>query len=182
MAQLRQHGDLLAHALRGGLLVCGGTYDKRLLEQLAGFREDLWQSEDYDLHMRLALLEPRWHAVAKDLVLIRRHAQQRSRKVREVWIDALTALETNSSRFPAAAYPHVAFAATRAGSALYAAGAHEEAARAFRLAHRFGGVRYERALMTRLTRWVGALPAERLAAAYRRIVPQNWRARLQGSR
>jgi hypothetical protein len=181
IARLQQTGDLLAFALRGGMLAPSGTYRREVIERIGGYRADLWQSEDYDFHIRLALAQPAWTVVPNDLVLIRRHAGQRSRRVREVWTCAVDALETNAQRFPASAHADVARAATRAGSELFAAGAEAEAERAFTLAEQFGGPRYDRAVMQKLTGVVGALPAERIAALYRKLLPGSWRSRLQGS-
>lgn len=181
IAQLQRNCDLLAFALRGGMLAPAGTYRREVIEQIGGYRADLWQSEDYDFHIRLALAQPRWTVVPDDLVLIRRHNAQRSRRAREVWSCAVDALTNNAERFPASAYPHVARAATRAGSELFGAGAPTDAERAFGLAERFGGPRYDRAVMQKLTGVVGALPAERIAALYRKLLPGALRTRLQRS-
>jgi cellulose synthase/poly-beta-1,6-N-acetylglucosamine synthase-like glycosyltransferase len=178
IAQLQHNGDLLAFALRGGVLAPSGTYRREVIEGIGGYRADLWQSEDYDFHIRLALAQPKWAVLADDLVLIRRHAGQRSRRVREVWTCAVDALEANAARFPASAHAHVARAATRAGSELFAAGAEADAERAFHLAQQFGGPRYERGAMQKLTSMVGALPAEKIAALYRKLLPGAVRSRL----
>jgi glycosyltransferase involved in cell wall biosynthesis len=177
--RLATSGDLLAFALRGGLLAPAGTYRREVVERVGGYRADLWQSEDYDFHIRLALAHPTWKVVPDDLVLIRRHAEQRSRHKLEVWRCAVDSLESNADRFPASAYPHVAWAATRAGSELFAASAEADADRAFRLAERFGGPKYERAVMQKLTGIVGALSAEKIAAAYRKLLPAPFRMRMQ---
>lgn len=181
VSSLNRTRDLLGHALRGGLLGNAGTYRRELVQRIGGYRNDLWQSEDYDFHIRLALEQPAWTVLEEDLVLIRHHGRQRSRKVREVWSCAVDALEKLADEFPRAAFDDVAFAATRAGSALYASGAHEQAARAFALARRFGGARYNRRAMQRLTRLFGALPAEWLARTYRKLIPHALRARVQRS-
>jgi glycosyltransferase involved in cell wall biosynthesis len=179
IARLSESGDLLGFALRGGVLVPAGTYRRAAIEKIGGYRAALWQSEDYDFHIRLALSNPRWAVLPEDLVLIRRHAHQRSHAVREVWTSAVESLEFLEAQFPDTARSTVAQAATRAGSALFAADAHDEAARAFRLAERFGGARYDRALMQNLTRLLGALSAEKVAAFYRKLVPNTVRTRLQ---
>jgi hypothetical protein len=80
---------------------------------------------------------------------------------------------------PSSAAGTSARAATRAGSELFAAGAHADARRAFQLAARFGGPRYDRGAMQKLTGVVGALSAERIAALYRRLIPAPFRARAQ---
>ena len=179
VGRLQQTGDLLAFALRGGMLAPSGTYDVALVKRIGGYRADLWQSEDYDFHIRLALAQPRWAVVPEDLVFIRRHGQQRSRHVREVWTCAVDALERNAAALPARSHRHAARAATRAGSELFAIGAEAQAARAFALADRFGGARYDRGVMQTLTGIVGALPAEKIAAVYRKLVPSSFRSHLQ---
>jgi hypothetical protein len=178
VAELQRERNLLKFALRGGLLAPAGTYRRELVKRIGAYREDLWQSEDYDFHVRLALANPRWRVIDLDLVLIRRHADQRSRRVQEVWAGAVDALEHSSDRFPEQAHADVAHAATRAASKLFAAGAPSDAARAFRLANRFGGVRYDRAIMQKLARLVGASTAERMASWYRNLVPRAVRERL----
>jgi hypothetical protein len=179
IAQLETDCDLLKRALRGALLAPAGTYTRAAVERVGGYRADLWQSEDYDFHIRVALLSPKWAVVARDLVLIRRHPQQRSRSTQEVWSAALDSLEQLVDRIPPVARVHAAHAATRAGSQLFACGARAEAVRAFDLAKRFGGARYERSAMQRLTKVVGPARAERLAAWYRKLTPNALRKRLQ---
>lgn len=177
--RLQADNDLLKFALRGAVLAPAGTYTRSLVQQVGGYRAHLWQSEDYDFHIRVALLKPKFTVINQELVLIRRHPNQRSRLTREVWSSAIESLHLLAPRIPASAHPHAAYAATRAGSALFACGARTDATRAFGLAERFGGVRYERAGMQRLTRWFGATSAERLAAMYRTVVPNSLRTRLQ---
>jgi glycosyltransferase involved in cell wall biosynthesis len=179
--QLQRERDLLAFALRGGLLAPAGTYRREVVERIGGYRADLWQSEDYDFHIRLALASPSWIAVPEDLVLIRRHEQQRSRQALEVWSSAVDSLERNAPQIPQSAAVHVARAATRAGSELFANGAHNDARRAFQVAERFGGARYERAVMQTLTGLVGAFPAEQVAALYRKLIPARLRTHLHGA-
>jgi glycosyltransferase involved in cell wall biosynthesis len=181
IGRLERSGDLLDFSLRGGVLVPAGTYRRAAIDRIGGYRAEMWQSEDYDFHIRLALSKPRFRVIAKDLVLIRRHDNQRSLLTREVWASAIDALEYLEPKFPQRVHEGVAHAATRAGSALFAVGARGDAARAFRLAERFGGPRYERALMQNLTRVVGAMPAERLASLYRRIIPNALRSHVQRS-
>jgi glycosyltransferase involved in cell wall biosynthesis len=177
--RLQVDGDLLKFSLRGAVLAPAGTYTRSLVQQVGGYRPHLWQSEDYDFHIRMALLKPNFAVINQDLVLIRRHPNQRSRLVREVWSSAMESLNLVAPRIPAAAHPHAAYAATRAGSALFACGARTDAARAFALADRFGGVSYERSGMQRLTRLLGPVSAERVAAMYRTVVPNALRSRLQ---
>lgn len=178
IAQLQADGNLLRRALRGALLVPAGTYARALIERVGGYRSDLWQSEDYDFHIRIALTNPKWAVVNRDLVFIRRHPRQRSRITHDVWRGAIDSLEALADRMPARARVDAAHAATRAGSKLFACGARADAARAFVLAQRFGGARYDRRIMQRLTDLVGPLRAERLAAWYRTLTPGALRARL----
>lgn len=181
LAAVRGAADLLSLALRGGVLAPAGTYQRALVEQLGGYREELWQSEDYDFHIRLALARPQFRVITEDLVLIRRHERQRSRDTVAVWSCAAASLQHNAARLPADALADAARAATRAASHLFAAGAHADAEHAFRLAERFGGARYERALMQNLTRLVGPLSAEKLAAWYRKLLPRRLRMHVQRS-
>ena len=179
--RLLNGGDLLRFTLLNGVLPAAGTYARAALEAIGGYREDLWQSEDYDLHIRLALSGATWVVINEDLALIRRHGTQRSRASRDVWTCAVQALSSLADRFPAHARAEAAQAATRAGSQLLAAGAPAEAAEAFALANQLGGARYERAAMQGLARLVGAPRAERLAGLYRRLTPKAVRKALQRS-
>jgi glycosyltransferase involved in cell wall biosynthesis len=181
IGRLERSGDLLDFSVRGGVLAPAGTYRRDAITRIGGYRAEMWQSEDYDFHIRLALSRPRFRVIAKDLVMIRKHDNQRSLITREVWASAIDALEHLETKFPKRVQEAVAHAATRAGSALFATGARADAARAFRLAQRFGGPRYERTLMQNLTRVVGAMPAERLASLYRRIIPHALRSHVQRS-
>lgn len=179
--KLIQNGNFLAFALDGGVLVPSGTYRRATVRQIGGYREEMWQSEDYDFHIRLALANAKWRVITEDLVRIRRHDRQRSHLSREVWTSAVDALEHLAEQFPTTARPAAARAATRAASMLFAAGARADAERAFELADRFGGPRYDRPVMQRMTAMFGAMQSETIAAAYRRLLPRSLRAHAQRS-
>ena len=172
--------DLVRFCLSGSMLVPSGTYRRELVLALGGYREELWQTEDYDFHVRMAVRGPRFAVVPEPLVRIRVRAEGRSQKRIEVWTSAVQAVRLLAAEIPAEYRPELAEAAVRAGSVLYKEGALEEARDAFRLAERIGPPDYrgQRGLYRAVARTFGAEAAERFGAWYRSLVPQGFRARL----
>ena len=179
VADLERGWGLLKFALRRSVLPAAASYKREIVEAVGGYRDDLWQSEDFDLHVRIALMNPNLAVIPEDLVHIRKHPNQRSRLSSEVWISAIDALQPLVGQIPAHARADAAYAATRAGSVLLSEGSITEAHRAFDLAQKFGGPTYDKRAMQRLSSIIGAKAAERMAAWYRTMLPNALRMRLQ---
>ncbi|MES2605638.1 MAG: glycosyltransferase family 2 protein, partial [Pseudomonadota bacterium] len=85
LAGVRNNDDLLDYAIRRSMLTLTGTWKRQLLETTGGYDEGLWQSEDYDLNIRLVALRPSFSIILDPLVSIRIHAGNRSRLHVEVY-------------------------------------------------------------------------------------------------
>jgi glycosyltransferase involved in cell wall biosynthesis len=170
--------DLVRFCIRGVMLTQAGTYHRQAVLAIGGYRTDLWQSEDYDFHIRLAAQGIRYALITEPLVVQRLRPGARHFKWLEVWGSYLQAVERLSSELPAPYRPDLADAAARAGSALFQLGARDQARRAFALIERIGPPRYstQRRIYQVVSRVVGFEMTERLAQTYRGLLPHGFRA------
>lgn len=169
--------DLVRFCLRGSMLVPSGTYRRELALSMGGYREALWQTEDYDFHVRLAIRKPRYTILADPLVWIRIRPAGRSQNRVEVWSSAVDAVRLLADEIPAAYRPDLADAAVRAGSVLFKAGARTQARSAFELAARIGPPTFgeQRGFYRTVARLFGPEAAEWIGTCYRSLVPRRLR-------
>jgi glycosyltransferase involved in cell wall biosynthesis len=170
--------DLVRFCIRGVMLTQAGTYHRQAVLAIGGYRTDLWQSEDYDFHIRLAAHGIRYELITEPLVIQRLRPGARHFKWLEVWGSYLQAVERLSGELPAHYWPDLADAAARAGSALFQLGARDQARRAFALAGRIGPPRFstQRRFYQVMSRAVGFETTEWLAQTYRSLLPHGFRA------
>ena len=145
LAHRHDFPDLLTFALHHVLLVPSGTYQKSLVEKVGGYRPELWQSEDYDFHIRLAAVLRQPVFLDEGLISIRLRPESRSRKEPEVWRYRLTALQLLQHDLPQMYSGELRRAARRVGSKLYRLGSRADAREAFRFAaadDRTHGIRF----------------------------------------
>lgn len=170
--------DFVCFAIHHALLVPSGTYERSLVDKIGGYREALWQSEDYDFHVRLALAAKDILFIDEPLVHIRLRAESRSTNHLEVWSCRLQAVRLLSKEVPDTYQPELGEAALAVGSKLYRLGAKQEAKSAFRLGSelcfrwRFEG---QSPLYQRVARSVGPEAAEWLSQMYRDVIPTRVR-------
>jgi glycosyltransferase involved in cell wall biosynthesis len=176
--RLAREPDLVRFCLKGPVLIPAGTYRRSAVLAIGGYRGTLWQSEDFDFHVRIAALGVRYEVIAEPLVIVRIRAEGRHQKWLEVWASFLQSVEALADELPHQHRPDLADAAARAGSALYKLGAHAQASDAFRLAARLGPPRFdhERRLYRTLAKRLGPERVERLAHTYRGLMPRGLRA------
>jgi glycosyltransferase involved in cell wall biosynthesis len=136
--QLTSESDLVQRCIRGAFLVPSGTYRRDAVLSIGGYRESLWQSEDFDFHVRLAARSVRFRLVPEPLVRIRLHAKSRSRKVIEVWESDLDMVNLLSNELESHYHPDLAELASIAAAHLFRAGRFRSARRGFALARRLG--------------------------------------------
>ena len=170
--------DLVRACMRGAMLVPSATYRRETFERLGGYRAGLWQSEDWDFHVRLACAGVPFAVIPEPLVEIHIRAASRSQKRTEVWTSALKAIEALATELPARFLGELAEAAARVGSTLYRLGCPAEARRGFALARRIGPARFvhEGRAYQALARIAGQETAERLGALYRAVLPVSVRS------
>jgi hypothetical protein len=176
LASLQRDADLLAFSLRHALLTPSGTYRRSRLLNMGGYNERLWQSEDFEFHVRLALAEPRWTVLPESLVRVRVRAAGRSQQELEVWQSAWQAVCALEASVPASHRADLAACAQRVGNRLHRLRDYQGARGAFRLADSLG-LRPSDAPRARhrLTRWLGLPAAHRLAGLYRAALPRSVR-------
>lgn len=174
--------DLVRFCIRGGMLVPAGTYRKAAVEVVGGYRADLWQSEDYDFHIRLAASGVRYEVIPDPLIHVRLRPGGRSRRRAEVYGSAVDAVERLGRELPAAYRDDLAAAAARFGGILYQDGEYRLARRAFRVSRQLGpaalggsGWAYRAAV-----RLIGFEGTELVRSCYRAVVPHTVRRRVRG--
>jgi hypothetical protein len=182
LGRLQQGEDLARFCIEGAMLTPSGTYRRECVLGIGGYRIDLVQSEDWDFHIRLAASGVRYAIIGEPLVRQRLRASGRHQRGLEVWTSCCAAIEGLAEQLPRTYRPDLAEAAARAGSQLFALGARAEARGAFELARRLGPVRTEHRprAYALLARTVGFEAAERVALAYRRLLPNELRAHIAG--
>lgn len=182
LLSLSEVGDLTRYALSHAILPAAGTYRRAFLEKAGGYRTDLWQSEDYEFHIRLAHAGAHYCAITDPLVLVRVRDESRSQKLSEVWKCRLQALEIVRPELGQDYAQDLSEAFAHAGSILHRLGEVDEARRAFAASLALGTPDYHGQLG--LYRWsahlFGPLAAERLAAFYRRLFPEPLRRAVRG--
>jgi len=180
LAQLQAEGDLLRFCIRGSMLVPAGTYRRGLLLELGGYRETLWQCEDYDFHIRLAARGVHYRLIDTPLVIIRVRLEGRSSRQLEVWASALQALKLQAKELPTAYGKELAEMAAYVGSQLFKLGARHTASEAFQLAHSLGPPTYarQRRSYRLLASALGPEAAEWISLSYRRLLPEPLRRAL----
>jgi glycosyltransferase involved in cell wall biosynthesis len=179
-AFLRLHelgDDVVGFMLGHAILPAAGTYRREFVLRSGGYREDLWQSEDYEFHIRLALEGANVRTWREPLVLVRVRGESRSQKRAEVWRCRLAALEMLEPRLVPAHAPALAEAYAETGSVLHRMGEETLARRAFARALRWGRPVYRgQGACYRRVAWIaGPLAAERLGRFYRLCLPQSLR-------
>jgi glycosyltransferase involved in cell wall biosynthesis len=178
LQHLAPDADLVRFCIRGVMLTQAGTYRREAVVRIGGYRTDVWQSEDYDFHIRLAASGIRYAAITEPLVTQRLRPGARHYKWLEVWTSYLQAVERLSTELHGQYLPDLADAAARAGSALFQLGDRAQARRAFRLVERIGPPSFstQRRMYQLLARLIGFERTEQLAKAYRGALPQGFRA------
>jgi glycosyltransferase involved in cell wall biosynthesis len=180
LGRLARDPDLVRFCIRGFMLVPAGTYRRTLVLEAGGYRGDLWQSEDFEFHVRLASTRPHYECIDDPRVTIRVRRESRSQNRYETWTCAVEAIRILADHLPPEYSPELAEKASSAGSALFQLGARQEAAEAFSLARRLGPPRFaqQRKLYRAIARVFGPLAAEHVGAFYRRALSSGLRSRL----
>lgn len=178
LKRLQSRPDLVAFCLSSAILPAAGTYRREYIQTCGGYREDLWQSEDYEFHIRLAERGGRYVAIVDPLVEIRVRDQSRSQKRSEVWEGRLQGLESLAPILRTSHPLELADAFAETGSALYRLGNTPLARRAFSFSH---GSRFytQNSVYRWIASWIGVETAERIAFLYRAVFPSPMRALLR---
>ncbi len=174
--------DLVTFSLHHALLPLSGTYRTSLVRRLGGYREVLWQSEDFEFHARLALAEPTVRILTDALASIEVRDQSRSQKQIEVWQWRLASLRLLFLDLAPKYYATFIEALCSTGCRLYELGDAKSAREAYGLAMQLGTPQYlGRSLSFRwLAKTLGPFRAEWVGVAYRNLLPEPLRRLLRG--
>ena len=177
LARLEREPDLIRFCIRGAMLVPAGVYRKQKLLDIGGYATDLWQSEDYDFHIRLAAAGLRYRLIQKPLSEINIRVESRSRNRLEVFTDGVRILKRLIGVLPPAYHQDIADALAQAGGNLYKLGALRQARDAFHSAKRIAQPRFadQRHLYRFLARRFGQESAELIGKYFRLSVPETLR-------
>jgi peptidoglycan/LPS O-acetylase OafA/YrhL/glycosyltransferase involved in cell wall biosynthesis len=170
-------GDLIRFCVAGVMLVPAGTYLRSSLLKMGGYRPGIWQSEDFDFHVRLALSGISYAVLTDPLVVIRLRSEGRSSNQVEVWACFVESLRLLGNEVPASYKRDLAERALDAGCVLFRLGEKDEARKAFALAEELGPPYYtnKRFLFRNVARLAGPEIAERVALCYRALLPEPLR-------
>ncbi len=181
--KLSRQMDLVLFTLEHPVLPAAGTYRRSFVRSAGGYREDLWQSEDYEFHVRLAARGAKYCAIYEPLVLLRVRGESRSQKQLEVWECRFKGLEILTGVLPPRYRSPLADAYGVVGRQLHQLGAADRARQCFVRAKELGGARFEGASVgyQYLATWFGPNVAEKLGRFYRQFLPARLRRRFHGT-
>lgn len=165
---LSQEKDLLKFAIESFILVPSGTYKKALLQKIGGYRQDLWQSEDWDFHVRLALTNPTYIVIEEPLVYISVRKESRSQNIVETAKDTLKAIRLLQDKISTTHKLYLSDKAAKMGSLLFPLDP-EEARNAFHLARVLGPSTFfwQRSSYQYIAKILGQEWAEKAGALFR---------------
>lgn len=169
---------MLSFFIRSFILVPSATIKREVIRELHGFRETLWQSEDYDFYVRLAAFNPKFEIETRPLVCIDVRDQSRSRNQSETASSTLQALMFLRHEIPKTAWSDLAEKAAMVGSRLFQLKERDLARDAFTMSRAFGQAEfaYQGSVYRWIARRVGQLVAEYLSAFYRGLFPAKLRS------
>ena len=171
--------DLVEYCIGKFMLVPSATIRRELVMKLGGFRETLWQSEDFDFYVRLAAEKPVFETSETSTVAIRLREESRSRNKIETLTSTLQALLLLKQELDPKYIPALAEKAAFVGSNFFQLGDREMAREAFQLSASLGANKfsYQNRLYAFIARRWGQELAEWVSYAYRSLVPAFVRRR-----
>jgi len=163
--------ELLRFSIQHFILPAAGTFKTELARAIHGYRESLWQSEDWDFYIRLIEQKPRFKILTEPLCGIQVRPESRSQKEIEPLSCVLQAILFLRSELPKKFQKDLANKASWAGSRLFQIGEKDLAKEAFQLAESLGPSNYphQKTLFRLIAQRYGQEWAERVAATYRSL-------------
>ena len=177
ISRLEQDPDLLRFCLRGVMLVPAGTYRKAVVSNIGGYRTQLWQSEDFDFHVRLAASYIKFTVIYEPLIFIRVRSESRSQNHRETRLYMLEAVQLLATEIPKEYHNELAEVAAYVGSNLFKLGDLNGARKSFQIAYSLGSPTFinQRRFYRIIARRWGPEVAEQITALYRLLLPEQVR-------
>jgi glycosyltransferase involved in cell wall biosynthesis len=169
--------DLIGFCIDGVMLPSAGTYRRAAVLAIGGYREDMWQSEDFDFHIRLAASGIRFAVVTSPSVNMRLRQDSRSTDRIDCAVCLVAAVRRLWKQLPARYHQNFAERVAGVGVGLLQMGESSQARAAFELAYEIGRPRFvgQRRLFRMIAAVAGPEAAENVASAYRRWIPASTR-------
>ncbi len=169
--------DLIGFWIDGVMLPAVGTYRRAAVLAIGGYREDMWQSEDYDFGIRLAASGISFAIITRPLVKLRLRPDSRSTDRVACHVCLVAALRGLWNQIPAMYRPNCAERVACAGLDLLRMGAADQARSAFDLAYEIGKPRFshQKRLFRMIAATAGPEAAENVARIYRNWIPESTR-------
>lgn len=174
LRKMTSSSELLSFAIGHFVLVPSGIIKKDLIESIGGYRESLWQSEDWDFYVRLIAKNPRFEILTESLSAIEVRTESRSQKRVETLTSLLQAILLLKNELPESSQKDLAEKAAWVGSQLFQLQEKALAREAFQLAHALGPAQHphQKRSYQFLARHGGQELAERVAEGYRKSLPR----------
>lgn len=138
LKQIGEIEELLRFAIQHFILPAAGTFKTEFARAIHGYRESLWQSEDWDFYIRLIQQNPRYQILTEPLCGIQVRSESRSQKQIETLSCVLQAILFLQKELPEKFKQDLADKAAWAGSRLFTLGERNLAREAFNLAQTLG--------------------------------------------
>lgn len=173
--------ELLRFGIEKFILVPSGVIRTEVARNLKGYRESLWQSEDWDFYVRLLATHPRFEVITENLVGIQIRKESRSQRKIETLTCVIQAILLLQKELPNENLPDLSEKAAWVGSQLFQLGEIKLAREAFEIAQTLGPTpyRHRKSSYRLLAKCLGPEMAEWISLGYRRILPPHLRKLFQ---
>lgn len=166
--KIHSESELIRFSIRSFILVPSIIVRTELARKIGGYRESLWQSEDWDFSVRLIATHPRFCILSEALSEIQIRTQSRSQNKKETLSSVLQSILFLRRELPELFHQDLSEKAAWAGTRLFELGDKKLAREAFDLAQSLGPATF--ADRKRLYRFIaqryGQEAAERTASFY----------------
>jgi glycosyltransferase involved in cell wall biosynthesis len=171
---LKSSEELLKFAIEHFLLPATGIFKRDLAYSIGGYRESLWQSEDWDFYVRLISKKPRFQIISESLSAIEVREESRSQKKIETLTSLIQAILLLQNELAPSFKKDLAEKAAWVGSQLFQLGEKALAREAFELAKTLGPAQHphQKKSYQLLAKHGGQELAEKVASGYRKSFPR----------
>lgn len=168
--------DPVSFAIHNAIVTSSAFYRREFLSKTGPYREDLWQSEDHEFHIRVLHHKPKLAIIEESVLKLHVREQSRSQKYLEVWQCRLQGLKFAKAYLATKYAQDLAEAAANVASTLFQLGDEAGAREAFAWASQVGAPSFQKRpwFYRRLAKW-DPLMAERVGKIYRKLIPSSIR-------
>jgi glycosyltransferase involved in cell wall biosynthesis len=174
--QILQGMNPVSFAIHNAIVTSSAVYRREFLRKTGPYREDLWQSEDHEFHIRVLSHGPELAIIDDALLNLHVRQESRSQKQLEVWRCRLEGLRHAHGYLKPKYRQDLADAASEVGSILFSLGDAPHAQSAFAWARSVAVPNYKtRPWLYRLIARINPMMAERIGKIYRAFIPDFMR-------